>query len=61
MPPVVLALMAFLGLLFQSRQGMHLKILALQHKASHTSVGGNGFVNTFREAQVKVSQHQKIT
>jgi hypothetical protein len=34
MPPVVPALRAFLGSLFQSRQAMHLKILALQHQVA---------------------------
>jgi hypothetical protein len=34
MPPVVSALLAFFGSLFQSRQAMHLKILALQHQVA---------------------------
>ena len=34
MSPVVLALLAFFGSLFQSRRAMHLKILALQHQVA---------------------------
>ena len=34
MPPVVTALLAFVVSLFQSRQALHLRILALQHQVS---------------------------
>ena len=34
MPPVVAALLAFVVSLFQSRQALHLRILALQHQVS---------------------------
>jgi len=34
MPPVVSALLAFVVSLFQSRQGLHLRILALQHQVA---------------------------
>jgi hypothetical protein len=37
MPPIVSAMLALLGSLFQSRRTLHLKILALQHQVASTS------------------------